>query len=188
MARLNSYYEAREFISGLHEACRVLRGIPVVTIAQIDGLCLGGGLELAAACDFRYATRRSTFSMPEAKYGIPSVIEARLLANIIGWQKTKEMVYFAKSYNTEEVERLGLVNQSCDTPEQLEAIVAQAVATVVSYGPKTMREQKKLVSIWEESDLITGVRAGIDSFACMFHDGGSEPKHYMRAFIDRKKQ
>lgn len=164
-----------------------MRGIPVVTIAQIDGLCLGGGLELAAACDFRYATHRSTFSMPETKYGIPSVIEARLLANIIGWQRTKEMVYFAKFYGTKEVEKWGLVEQSCETPEQLEKIVSEAVSTITSYGAKTMREQKRLVSIWEESDLITGVRAGIDSYARMFNDGGSEPKHYMKVFTDRKK-
>lgn len=43
--------------------------------------------------------------MPETRYGIPSVIEARLLANIIGWQKTKEMVYFAKFYDADEMER-----------------------------------------------------------------------------------
>ncbi|KAJ6144291.1 hypothetical protein N7470_008186 [Penicillium chermesinum] len=168
MARLQSYQDAMQFISELHEACQAMRGIPGVTIAQIDGLCLGGGLELAAACDFRYATRRSTFSMPETKYGIPSVIEARLLANIIGWQKTKEMVYFAQSYSTEEVAQWGLVDRSCGTPEQLE-------------------ETKRLVAIWEESDLITGVRAGIDSYARMFDDGGSEPKHYMKAFTDQKK-
>ncbi|KAJ5245994.1 hypothetical protein N7468_000977 [Penicillium chermesinum] len=187
MARLQSYQDAMQFISELHEACQAMRGIPGVTIAQIDGLCLGGGLELAAACDFRYATRRSTFSMPETKYGIPSVIEARLLANIIGWQKTKEMVYFAQSYSTEEVAQWGLVDRSCGTPEQLEETVSGAVATITSYGPRTIREQKRLVAIWEESDLITGVRAGIDSYARMFDDGGSEPKHYMKAFTDQKK-
>ncbi|KAF4459698.1 enoyl- hydratase [Fusarium albosuccineum] len=187
MAQLSSYDEAKQFISELHDACKAMRDLPVVSIAKIDGLCLGGGLELAASCDFRYATHRSTFSMPETRYGIPSVIEARLLANIIGWQKTKEMCYFARLYSSEEVEKWGLVDRSCDTIEALEAAVTEAVTTISSFGPKTMRKQKRLAKIWEESDLVTGVEAGVDSFARMFSDGGSEPHRYMKAFTDRKK-
>lgn len=187
MAELKSYDEGRKFITELHEACQAMRDVPVVTIAQIDGLCLGGGLELASACDFRYATLRSTFSMPETKYGIPSVIEARLLANIIGWQKTKEMVYFAKFYDAEEVQRWGLIDKCCKDAENLEQAVTEAVQKITSFGPKTIREQKRLVKIWEETDLKAGVEAGIDSYARMFEDGGSEPSYYMKLFTERKK-
>ena len=187
MASIGSYEEARAFISGLHEACQAMRDIPVPTIAKIDGLCLGGGLEFAAACDFRYATRTSTFSMPETKFGIPSVIEARLLANIIGWQKAKEMFYFAKFYSAEEVEPWGLVDKSCQDIQELEEVVHEAVTTISSFGPKTMREQKALCRVWEENDLASGIEAGIHSYASMFQDGGSEPKHYMRAFTERKR-
>lgn len=187
MANITSYEEAEDFISGLHEACQAMRDIPVPTIAKIDGLCLGGGLEFAAACDFRYATRSSTFSMPETKFGIPSVIEARLLSNIIGWQKTKEMVYFAKFYSAEEVEPWGLVDKSCQDVQELEKVVHEAVTTISSFGPKTMREQKALCRVWEENDLASGIEAGIHAYATMFQDGGSEPKHYMKAFTDRKK-
>lgn len=147
MAKLKSYDEAKAFFSQLHETCQAIRDLPVVTIPQIDGLCLGGGLELAAACDFRYATRRSSFSMPETKYGISSVIEARLLANIIGWQKTKEMVYFAKFYDAEEMERWGLMDRCCETLEALERVVAESVTSITSFGPQTMREQKRLIKI-----------------------------------------
>ncbi|KAH8806030.1 ClpP/crotonase-like domain-containing protein [Xylogone sp. PMI_703] len=187
MASLKSYDEAKAFISHLHEACKALRDLPVVTVAQIHGLCLGGGLELAAACDFRYATRVSTFSMPETKYGIPSVIEARLLANIIGWQKTKEMVYFAKFYTTEEMERWGLVDASYDNPGKLEKKVDEVVKIVTSYGQETMRAQKRLVKFWEENDLVSGIEEGVDVYASMFKDGGSEPAEYMKAFTDRKR-
>lgn len=187
MAKLKTYDEAKAFISQLHDALQAIRDLPVVVIAQIDGLCLGGGLELAAACDFRYATRQSSFSMPETKYGIPSVIEARLLANIIGWQKTKEMVYFAKFYDAEEAERWGLVDRCCETLEALEEVVAESVASITSFGPQTMREQKRLVKIWEEENLVTAVEAGVDSYARMFRDGGSEPGYYMKAFTERKR-
>lgn len=186
MAVLNNYDDAKAFISQLHEACQTMRDLPVVTIAQIHGLCLGGALELAASCDFRYATRTSTFSMPETKYGIPSVIEARLLANIVGWQKAKEMVYFAKFYDGEKMEKWGLVDESCGDVKELEKKVSEVVGLVASYGPETMRSQKKLVRLWEEKDLITGVEAGVDSYASMFKDGGSEPATYMKVFTDRK--
>ncbi|OJJ05327.1 hypothetical protein ASPVEDRAFT_153560 [Aspergillus versicolor CBS 583.65] len=187
MANISSYEEAEDFISGLHEACQAMRDIPVPTIAKINGLCLGGGLEFAAACDFRYATRTSTFSMPETKFGIPSVIEARLLANLIGWQKAKEMVYFARFYSAEDVEPWGLVDKSCKDVQELEEVVHEAVTTISSFGPKAMREQKALCQIWEESDLASGIEAGIHAYARMFQDGGSEPKHYMKAFTERKQ-
>jgi enoyl-CoA hydratase/carnithine racemase len=63
--------------------------------------------------------------MPETKYGIPSVIEARLLANIVGWQKAKEMVYFAKFYDGEQMEKWGLVDESCEDVEELEKKVSE---------------------------------------------------------------
>lgn len=187
MADLESFDDAKMFITELHGACQAMWDVPVVTIAKINGLCLGGGLELAAACDFRYATRESTFSMPETKYGIPSVIEARRLVNIIGWQKTKEMVYLAKVYNATEVETWGLVDKCCNDVQELDDEVADVVSTITSYGPKAMREQKLLCNFWEENDLTSGVEAGISSFARMFEDGGSEPRRYMKLFTERKK-
>ncbi|UNI19441.1 hypothetical protein JDV02_005625 [Purpureocillium takamizusanense] len=187
MARLQSYDDAKAFITALHRACQAVRHLPVPSIARIHGLCLGGGLELAAACDFRYATRASTFGMPEARYGVPSVVEARLLANIVGWQRAKEMVYFARIYGAPEMERWGLVDGCCATVEELDGVVAGAVAGITALGPGAVREQKRLVRIWEESDLGTGIEAGVDSFARMFSDGGEEPARYMKAFTERKK-
>lgn len=187
MAKLRTYDQAKKFITEVHQACKALRDIQVPTLARIDGLCLGAGLELVSACDFRYATQASTFGMPETKYGIPSVIEARLLANIIGWQKTKEMVYFAKTYKASDMEKWGLVDQSCDVVEELDRVVSEAVETITSHGPLAMREQKRLCRIWEETGLIHGIEAGVDCYARMFSDGGSEPGHYMKAFTERKR-
>ncbi|KAJ6440164.1 enoyl-CoA hydratase [Purpureocillium lavendulum] len=180
MAQLASYDAAKQFITELHRACQAVRDVPVPTMARIDGLCLGGGLELAAACDFRYATRRSTFGMPETKFGIPSVVEARLLANIVGWQRAKEMVYFARTGG-------GTTAAACETPRDLDDVVTEAVAALTALGPRAVREQKRLVRIWEESDLVAGIEAGVDAYARMFSDGGSEPARYMKPFLERKK-
>ena len=84
---------AREFITDLHHVCASIRSLPVPVIARINGYCLGAGLEIAASCDLRAASLDSTFGMPEVRVGIPSVIEAALLPRLIGWGKTRELLY-----------------------------------------------------------------------------------------------
>ncbi|KAK5451971.1 hypothetical protein LTS15_007694 [Exophiala xenobiotica] len=187
MGAIGSPEDARRFITAVHDACKALRDMPVLTVASIHGLTLGAGVELVASCDFRYATKVSAFSMPEVVLGIPSVVQARLLANIIGWQRTKEMVYFARRIDAQTAARWGLVDAVYDTAEELDAAsVELTTKTIVAMGPQAMRAQKRLVKIWEETDLQGGVEAGIDEFANMWKDGGSEPKKYMRPFLQRR--
>ncbi|KIV81382.1 hypothetical protein PV11_03573 [Exophiala sideris] len=188
MAALTSQDEARKFITAVRDACQALRDLPVVTMARIHGLCFGAGLELAASCDFRYATSDSKFSMPEVVLGIPSVIQARLLANIIGWQKTKELVYMGTHLDGAAAAQCGLIDQVHEGPGELDAALDEIVENLVSQGPQAMRAQKRLVKLWEESDLQTGVDAGVDSFASMWEDGGSEPKEYMKRFTERQRK
>ncbi|EHY59396.1 putative secondary metabolism biosynthetic enzyme [Exophiala dermatitidis] len=190
MSDLSTPAEAKHFITHLHKACHAIRCLPVITIAKIDGLCFGGGLELAASCDFRYATARSTFGMPETRYGIPSVIEARLLANIVGWQRTRELVYFAKSdYSAQKMLEWGLIDEVCDDAEALEKGVDEKVRLIAKNGPIAMRVQKSLVREWEECGTVNeGVEKGIEAFARMWVDGGAEPRRYMREFTERKKR
>ena len=68
----------------VHRCCDAFRRLPVPVIARIDGYALGAGLELAAACDLRVASERAMFGMPEVRIGIPSVVEAALLPQLIG--------------------------------------------------------------------------------------------------------
>src|SRR3546814_21169459 len=68
---------------------RALRDLPVPTIARVNGICLGAGLEVMAACDMRVAADAAVFGMPEVKIGLPSVVEAALLPQLIGWGRTK---------------------------------------------------------------------------------------------------
>ena len=67
---------AERFISTLRDLCEAVRTFPVPVVARINGWCLGGGLELAMACDLRIAAAHAKFAMPEVKVGIPSVIPA----------------------------------------------------------------------------------------------------------------
>jgi hypothetical protein len=86
MSNMSSYEEAHEFITLVHNACAALRDIlPVPVIARIHGFCLGAGLEVAASCDLRVATKDSLLGMPEVKIGLPSVVEAAYLPGLMGW-------------------------------------------------------------------------------------------------------
>src|ERR1700736_4515390 len=83
---------ARGFITAVHVCCDAFRHLPVPTIARIDGYALGAGLELAAACDFRVASDRSVFGMPEVRIGLPSVVEAALLPALIGPARARKLL------------------------------------------------------------------------------------------------
>ena len=78
---------ARKFLTLIHRVSKAIRALPVPVIARINGYCLGAGTEVAAACDMRICVETAEFGMPEVKVGIPSVVEAALLPQLIGWGK-----------------------------------------------------------------------------------------------------
>ena len=97
MSHMSSYEEAHEFITLVHNACAALRDIlPVPVIARINGFCLGAGLEIAASCDLRVATKDSLLGMPEVKIGLPSVVEAAYLPGLMGWGRSVSL--YATTY------------------------------------------------------------------------------------------
>ena len=188
MEALTSVQEAQAFIGSVFTACEAIRKCPVPTIARIDGLCFGAALEIASCCDFRYATWQSRFSMKEVALGIPSVIQARMLANIIGWQETKKMVLLGKDYGARTMQRFGFLDGQYRTALYLDHQIDSLINTIANNGPKATRAQKSLNRFWEENPLGPGIIQGIDTFAQMWEDGGSEPKKYMRAWLERTRR
>lgn len=186
MASLNNPQDAEAFIRKIHRVCNEIRAIPAPVVARIHGICLGAGLEIVAACDFRFATTKSVFSMPEVKVGIPSVVEARLLVNLVGWQRTRRLCMLAEELTAAKAQRWGLVDYVL-RENNIDGQIEQFVNQISSHGPKAMKAQKELFMKWEEEPQKHGIKAGIDAFASMWEDGGSEPKQYMRKFINRKK-
>lgn len=188
MSQISTSQQARAFITQVYDVCEAVRNIPAVVISKIDGLCLGAGLEIAAACDFRVATKRSLFAMPEVEIGIPSVVHARSLVNIMGWQEAKRLMLYATKLDGEAARRTGLVDDLADTPEELDKIVQRDIETLSSYGRKGMHAQKKLFKAWEEGDFHDGLRTSIDAFADSYADGGVEPRAFMNAWIEKQRQ
>src|SRR5215831_16859278 len=122
MSALATAEDGRRFITRLHKCCDAIREIPVPTIARINGLTLGGGLEMAASCDVRVAVESAEFGMPEVRLGIPSVIEAALLPMLIGWGRTRQILLFGENFSAQEALAWGLVERVVSAAELDEAV------------------------------------------------------------------
>src|SRR5947208_9743276 len=124
---------AEKFITGLRDLCEAVRAFPAPVIARIPGWCLGGGLEFAAACDFRIAAHDAKFAMPEVKVGIPSVIHAALLPRLIGWGRARWLIMTAATIDAPTALAWGLVDAVA--PEGgLDAEVEKLVAMLLQCG------------------------------------------------------
>ncbi|MDA0260938.1 MAG: enoyl-CoA hydratase-related protein [Proteobacteria bacterium] len=131
---------ARAFITELHALCRRLRDHPVPTLARIDGYCLGAGMEIAASCDLRAATTRARFGMPEVRVGIPSVIEAAVLPNLIGWGKARELVLTGDIIDAEEAHAIGFIQRLVE-PEALDLAIDRWLDSILAAGPTAIHDQ-----------------------------------------------
>src|SRR6202795_2811681 len=175
---------AEKFITGLRDLCETMRGFPAPVIARMPGWCLGGGLEFAAACDFRIAAHDAKFGMPEVRVGIPSVIHAALLPRLIGWGRARWLVMTAENIDAPTALAWGLVDVVA--PEGgLDAAVEKTVSALLECAPEALRAQKALLRQWEELPLKESVNLSIAVFGQSFLT--DEPKRLMRSFIDRKR-
>ena len=174
---------ARNFITALHETCSILRDVDVPVIAKIRGFCLGGGMEIAAACDMRVGATGSVYGMPEVKVGIPSVIEAALLPNLIGWGKTCELLFTGAIVTAEEARQMGFLQRLVE-PDALDAAVETWLDGILESGPRALALQKRLMRRWENSMMDQAIAAGIDSFASAYET--DEPNRMMAAFQERR--
>jgi len=175
---------AKEEHTWTHRACESIRALPVPVIARINGYCFGAGMELAASCDMRIGVSTAKFGMPEVRFGIPSGMEACLLPQLIGWGKTRELVYTGDHIDAAEAHGCGFLERVAD-PANLDASVEQWISSILAAGPRAIRLQKKLVRDWERMTISHAVQAGIK--ACVEARKTDEPKRLMQAFLDRKK-
>lgn len=161
---------ARAFITRLHLACASMRDCPVPVIARVNGWCLGVGLELAAACDFRIASGNAMFGMPEVRLGIPSVIEAALLPRLIGAGRARWLVLTGETINAEEALRWGFLERVVPAGD-LDREVDAAVDAILKNHDGATRTQKRLQKAYEELPLDESLRLSIDEFARSYESG-----------------
>src|SRR3954470_1556001 len=153
---------AGAFVQRIHDVCAALRKLPVPVVARLHGAVVGAGLEIAAACDLRVAAEGTKFSMPEVRLGIPSVVEAALLPRLMGSGRAAWLVLTGEAIDARRAAQWGLVEEvAADVDLALEKLVQSLIAG----DPGALREQKRLLQLWEEAPLATAVAASIASFA-----------------------
>ena len=150
-------------------------------IAKVDGFCIGAGMELAAAADLRVASDVSVFGMPEVAIGLPSVVEASLFPSLIGWGRTRQIMFTGENIDAETAERWGFV-QTLAPKAALEDAVERFVLPIVKAGPNAIRNQKVLMRSWESMSPVDAARTGIDALAAAFDT--DEPHRMIQPVVD----
>ena len=174
---------ARAFITLVHETCDCLRRLPVPVIARIDGFALGAGLEVAVSCDLRIATSRAKFGMPEVRVGLPSVVEAALIPQLIGFGRARELLMLGETIDAATALRWGLVERVV-APEALDMELDAVLTSLLAGGALAVRRQKALMQAWERLPMDEAIAAGVDAFEATFTS--DEPRRMLSAFVARK--
>ncbi len=138
VAALQSVVEAAEL---------ALRNLLIPTVAKIRGHCLGGGNQIALACDLRVADSTASFGVPPARLGvIYPVGSTRALVELVGPAAAKRLIFTAQPIDAAQALRIGLVEQVVE-PAELDAAVAELVATMLPLAPMSQFAAKELVNL-----------------------------------------
>jgi enoyl-CoA hydratase len=166
-----------------HEAGRLLETMPKPTIAAVNGFALGGGCELALACDIRYASSRAKLGQPEVNLGIiPGWGGTQRLARVCGIGVAKELVFTGRTVDADEALRIGLVNDVHDPVLDKARETAQLLA---SKSPVSLRVMKDLANRALAGDHGDNLAAEADAFGELF--SSADAKEGLRAFVDKRE-
>lgn len=174
---------AEVFIRALAGLCDAVMQMPVPVIARLAGWCLGGGLEVALACDIRICDDTAMFGMPEVKVGIPSVIHAALLPRLLGQSRADWLLLCCENIDAARAEAWGLVHERCAVGA-LDALVQRRATALAALPPLALRQQKRLLRHWQTVPLAQAVCDSIGEFAQAYATG--EPQALMGEFMARK--
>lgn len=177
--------EARAFARNGHTTLDAIEQLPIPVIAAVNGFALGGGCEIALACDFVYASENAKLGQPEVKLGvIPGFGGTQRLARRVGVARARELVYTGKTLSAAEALAMGLVNRVLPLPELMPAVRATA-ATIAEMGPLAIAEAKKVIREGEGRLLRDANNLEIEGFAGLFET--ADQKEGMAAFLGKRK-
>jgi enoyl-CoA hydratase len=147
------------------EVTRLLEQLPVPVIACVDGYALGGGCEMAMACDFVYATRKAVFGQPEVLLGlIPGFGGCVRLFRRVGIAKARELIYSGRRVDAAEAHRLGLVNEVFDNREEMFAAARLVLADIAANSPAAVSACKSVLDAVDGLGVDEGLRVELEAF------------------------
>ena len=173
--------DVRDFFA--NNAWEAVWNLSKPTIAMVDGFALGGGTELALACDIRVASSRAKFGQPEINLGlIPGGGGTQRLCRLLGYGKAMEMTLTGEMVGAEDALRLGLVNKVVE-PEDLEDAAMQMAEVIARKSPYTVKVAKRAVRASLDLPFTEGVLAERSEFVALFDTEDKEIG--VQAFLER---
>ena len=177
--------EAKRFAELGHAATALLDRSPVPTIAAVNGFALGGGCEVALACDMRVAAENALLGFPEVSLGIlPGMGGTQRLPRLVGPGVAKELIFSGRRIRAEEALRIGLVNRVVPEGEALSA-AKEIASQIAANGPLAVRMAKASANRALDVDLISGLEYEADQFGLLFST--EDAKEGMGAFVEKRK-
>lgn len=165
LSNLNEPEPAETFIRGISDLCAAIRKVPVPVVALVHGPCVGAGLEVAASCDIRVCTHSANFSMPEVLVRLPSVVQARLLCDIVGWGRARHLMLTGCTWNAQEAFQAGLVTKTFSSIAEMMQWAHKYMNQISNgEGRNEYRAQKLLINAWESQTVDEGIEAGVRCF------------------------
>ena len=177
--------EAEAFSRLGHRAFSALEALPVPTIAAVNGFALGGGCELACACDWIYAARRARFGQPEVRLGlIPGFGGTSRLRRRVGSAWAKELVLSGEPIGAETAARIGLVNRVCDEEDVVEVALATA-EKIAEKGPLAVATAKRVLQEGQDADVRVAHALEQAAFGGLF--ASEDAREGLAAFLAKRE-
>lgn len=176
---------ARDFARLAQRVLNRIEESPKPVIAAINGYALGGGCELAMACDIRIASENALFGQPEVKLGIiPGFAGTQRLTRLVGKGRAKEIIFTGEMFNAEEACRIGLVNKVVPLDDLMQT--ARDMASIIAQRSRTaVRLSKEAIDNGIEMDMARAEKYEADLFALCF--SSEDQREGMLAFVEKRQ-
>ncbi len=149
--------QVKEYIFTIRNLFTSIEQLNKAVIAAVNGIALGGGTELALACDIRIASTNATMGLTETRLAIiPGAGGTQRLPRLVGRGKAKELIFTGQRIGAEEAQRIGLVNKICEQKDLLDECKKMA-AMICEAGPVAIEQAKYAINHGLETDLHTGL-------------------------------
>ncbi len=179
-----SVVEARDFSRLGQRLTSAIEDLPVPVIAAVNGFALGGGMELAMACDLVLASEEARFGQPEINLGIlPGFGGSQRLARRAGPHRAREMIYGGDMIDAETARQWGIVNRIVK-PEELLPEARKLAERIAAKAPVALAQAKLAIRHGMDVDLESGLRLEAESFAVAF--SSEDAREGMRAFLEKR--
>jgi enoyl-CoA hydratase len=147
------------------DVTRLFEQVPVPLVACVDGYALGGGCEMALACDFVYATSKAVFGQPEVRLGlIPGFGGCVRLQRLVGPGRAREMIYTGRPVDATEAHRIGLANQLFDTREEMLAAAAHTLTEIAANSASAVALCKSAINEVRGQSVNSGLDIELEAF------------------------